>query len=525
MQHIVKKQFIEFTLDKGLDHFHLQQLISSQYWAHIVPLLEKTFDKIGNEDEVITLDKLEIDLGVISVKSLEKNDWGARLQAKMETLLFDITHSSSVSKKAVPATKRVSVFKQWFFYMQKGYLPWNTIQTDERWYQLVLEALAVDYESVQLLRDAVQKDDNVLKRVVAQHAAFFLLKLTEIFTAAKQDELAEVIEELQVILLFLRQGANNEMPAAKEIQLELWSKAISFAAEGNFATTKEKLYEQLITLFLHDNSIVKELPVAIVSKLKFTLRHIEKNTTKRKVMQSEEERNRPSKKNKNADAKKLNEKISFDEQNEEELKNGTPSSITEKDVLHNQRMNASQEITERQVEKAITGSIDEEGIVVANAGVVLLHPFLHSLFKHLHLTTDGKFTDKKLHQQSLYIMHYLATGNVEAEEHELVIGKILVGHPLAEAVEKDITISKEIIQEADEMIIAAIQQWDKLTGTSPGGLREGFLQRNGKLTERNGSLYLQVEQSAIDILLDYLPWNLGMIKLPWMKDILRVEWR
>jgi hypothetical protein len=64
-----------------------------------------------------------------------------------------------------------------------------------------------------------------------------------------------------------------------------------------------------------------------------------------------------------------------------------------------------------------------------------------------------------------------------------------------------------------------------LKGTSIDGLRETFLQRNGKLFTKNDNLALQIEQSSIDMLLDHLPWNLGIIKLPWMKDLLKVEWR
>jgi hypothetical protein len=35
---------------------------------------------------------------------------------------------------------------------------------------------------------------------------------------------------------------------------------------------------------------------------------------------------------------------------------------------------------------------------------------------------------------------------------------------------------------------------------------------------------LQVEQKAVDVLLNTLPWGIGVIKLPWMKEILHTEW-
>ena len=34
-----------------------------------------------------------------------------------------------------------------------------------------------------------------------------------------------------------------------------------------------------------------------------------------------------------------------------------------------------------------------------------------------------------------------------------------------------------------------------------------------------------VGKNALDILLDYLPWNIHLVKLPWLKDSLYVDWR
>ena len=91
--------------------------------------------------------------------------------------------------------------------------------------------------------------------------------------------------------------------------------------------------------------------------------------------------------------------------------------------------------------------------------------------------------------------------------------------------QKNIELSKAALLEADNMLQAAIDQWKFLKNTSPTGLREGFLQRSGKYFTRNDKLYLQIESDSIDVLLDQLPWNIGIIKLPWMKDMLWVEWR
>jgi len=177
--------------------------------------------------------------------------------------------------------------------------------------------------------------------------------------------------------------------------------------------------------------------------------------------------------------------------------------------------------TKEDEEKAELG----EGIFVLQAGAVLLHPFLGTFFDRLKLTKAGAFIDLAAQQKALYLVHYLCIGAVEAEEHELVIPKVLCGYPLKKPVIKGVRLTEKEKDEADHLLEELIRQWEKLKNTTPAGLREAFLQRNGKLLTKNDLWYIQVESDTIDILLDHLPWNLSMIKLPWMKDIIRVEWR
>ena len=74
------------------------------------------------------------------------------------------------------------------------------------------------------------------------------------------------------------------------------------------------------------------------------------------------------------------------------------------------------------------------------------------------------------------------------------------------------------------MLGSVIEHWVILKNTSIEGLRESFLQRNGKLTFANNEWLLQVEQKPYDMLLQSLPWNIGFIKLAWMNQILITEW-
>jgi hypothetical protein len=70
----------------------------------------------------------------------------------------------------------------------------------------------------------------------------------------------------------------------------------------------------------------------------------------------------------------------------------------------------------------------------------------------------------------------------------------------------------------------AISQWEIIKNTSADGLREGFLQRKGKLYSKNGHVHILVEKSTIDVLLGHLPWNLSVVKFPWMDKLMYVDW-
>jgi hypothetical protein len=58
MQHIVKKQIIDLTLNRKMDAFAIQHLVSERYWQEIVPVLQKALDSMSTEEEILHVDKL-----------------------------------------------------------------------------------------------------------------------------------------------------------------------------------------------------------------------------------------------------------------------------------------------------------------------------------------------------------------------------------------------------------------------------------------------------------------------------------
>jgi hypothetical protein len=157
---------------------------------------------------------------------------------------------------------------------------------------------------------------------------------------------------------------------------------------------------------------------------------------------------------------------------------------------------------------------------------VLLHPFLQSYFQEVKLIQNLTFVDLLAQQKAVRLIYYLVTGQTQSREHNLVLAKLICDWPINSYVSTSIELDDSSLKEADNLLAAILEHWAVMQNAGIEGLREGFLQREGKLTNSgHRSWSLQVESQPIDILLDQLPWGINLIKLPWMKTLLNVEWR
>lgn len=171
---------------------------------------------------------------------------------------------------------------------------------------------------------------------------------------------------------------------------------------------------------------------------------------------------------------------------------------------------------------ALPATLDlDEGVHVDCAGLVLLHPFLPQLFGALGVARNGRLVDT---DRALGLLHYLATGQPAAPEHALILPKRLCDLPLEAPCGPPVPLEEADRAEADGMLRAVIAHWEALGSISIDTLRGSFLTRLGRLSRRGDEELLQVESQAFDILLDRLPWGLSAVRLPWMTDILWVEW-
>ncbi len=163
----------------------------------------------------------------------------------------------------------------------------------------------------------------------------------------------------------------------------------------------------------------------------------------------------------------------------------------------------------------------EEGIFVECAGLILLHPFLPRLFEALGIAVDGALVQPG---RALCLLHFLAAGERHPPEYALVLPKLLCNLPFEEPTDAPVELTAAEQDECRAVLEAVIGHWGALGDASVDALRGTFLVRPGKLSRRGDDNLLQVESLDFDVLLGQLPWGLSMIRLPWMRRSLLVEW-
>jgi hypothetical protein len=426
MKHLIRKQVITLQLDAGQNAFLIQQQARDYYYQQIAPALEKLFDELSSENEIVHIEKLEIDLGDLGWKNdrfgLDKESIYRILKQTFGNTISALANSIDSNAVVSYRTPEENTCLQWLYYMEKGVLPWEVQTTDEKWLRQVLHQLATDHLLVEKTRKLIIHDPWFLSRLVGEYHEEFLERLAEVITARRQPDLIDRVKTM----------ANQSS---------------DISAETHF--TKKEIWEHVLRQFAAGK---------------------------------------------------------IDPDFQEIL-------LSEKKIIP--------ESTDRLDQETI-----HEGMYCQYAGLVLLHPFFRHLFSHLQLLEDGMFKNTASLEKAVVLLYFIATGKTVAKDYELVVPKIFCGMQLHKVISEEAFLFTEVErEETSNMMHAAIEQWDIIRNTSVEGLRESFLAREGKLLIKDSGIEFRIETRGIDVLLDRLPWNLSLIKFPWLDKLIHVEWR
>lgn len=164
------------------------------------------------------------------------------------------------------------------------------------------------------------------------------------------------------------------------------------------------------------------------------------------------------------------------------------------------------------------------GIMVHNAGLVLLHSYFILLLQRMGLLTGNRFTNDGTQVTAMHCLQFLATGFSYTEEALLPLNKVLCGIPLETPVTPGIDMDTEKVEIIEGLLNAVIGHWPAIGACSVGGFRGNWLVRDGVLHEEPERWVLTVEKRAYDVLISRSPFSFSIIKFAWMPKCLQVNW-
>lgn len=576
MKHVIKKQLLLVTIPPGMDPFRIQHEAERFSREVLMPALDRIFNELSGEDEVIHLSQLHLDLGRIGAALLESRTLDEYLYDLIKEQVRQTIEKELRAHPSARQSPRENVLSQWWYYMQHGRLPWNADPVTEDWYGKVLEMFSVDYPAITELRRVLAREPAVLMRISVQHDDWFLEKLLTVLVSVGQQGVGEAIDQACVINQLLEEKYKSLTIAAQGFGDNPVDGAIADSGDRSARVLREtpvpgprqpewKAFQQWArrhAAFLRLSGVARKKYLwrwllteaasspsefAVAGGMKILLDWIWDDPVLMRLVLADDRvagsTNQLAgllQRRYDAGAGSLTRPVGEDGSNSmpmapESVRVTPPSVAGPADRRSDAgkagaRREGPEDIEQRMraVESGATdqGLIQEETIHLPNAGIILLHPFLPTLFSRLGFWDGSDFRDPGARQRAIGLLHFLATGErQEVPEYQLVLPKLMCGYPLEMPVPADIVLTDEECGECLTLLRSAIARWEKLAGTSIDGFREGFLRRDGQLFRKDDRLILKVQSAGIDVLLDYLPWNLSLVKLPWVKEMLYVDWR
>ncbi|MBK8194085.1 MAG: hypothetical protein IPK76_13065 [Lewinellaceae bacterium] len=223
VRHIIGRQTIRLQTDRYQGAHQVQQAVSKAYWQHVVPVLERVFDRHAGPGVWIRLDSLEIDLGSIDLTLLEKAEFESLVAEKVENALLEAIRRLP-PQQAEGRPTALHQFDLWLWWLQHGSLPWYSSAPEATWFEHVLETLGLEQKSVDKLGQLARQHPEVIRRIVLQHNQPFLKAMLELHTGQSQAAFLRGIQELTSALTTSDPGiSGNDIRA---LEIHFWETAL-----------------------------------------------------------------------------------------------------------------------------------------------------------------------------------------------------------------------------------------------------------------------------------------------------------
>jgi|GEM_PF-7112735 len=490
-QHTIRKFTLQLQLPAGHETYPLQRRCSDIIKQELVKGLDGLLKTYFDESEIIKIQRIELDLGSMPADDLE-NEFADKclhgLSEKFKTIALQKKPGEITIQRV---DKQQNVIDQFIYYLTYGQLPsLARLPLLAEWKQEILNAIREkhDYFTAQF-SNVITENASIARRLFFQFDKEFIQEFIYLCQPSVKKQIVESILhdpriiEKQIIQFdnkFIEEIFYAYVPALKGKMGELVSSLQRMDAKNPSLQNREKILVALIEM-------ISRTPAAKLIAVTHEIKEwIEK--------QGEEP-----------------------EYLIRQLKQDTRE-FQEREILDTTKERDNNPEKKETIESAV---------FIENAGLIIFHPFLAGLFEKAGLMHNNNFIDDQARCRAVHLLQFIADGQEQLPEYLMPLNKVLCGMPAEMHIDRFIELTQEEKNEADELMQAVIGHWTILKNTSVEALQETFLQRKGKLSfiEADHFWKLQVEKSALDILLDKLPWGFSYIQLPWMKHRLITEWR
>lgn len=475
--HTIKRFSLELQTDGREQLYNLQRKCIKMVNENLAEGIDEILSNHFVTDEIVRINKIEIDLGNITMAALETDfvtKCIAELSAKINAM--PVIAAQQETGEITIVDKEENAIEQFFYFLSTGKMLWTFSNISfEQWQKSITSAIKNKaYLFKNEFSKLLAKDPPVMQRLLLQFDDDFIAVLVELYQPGLKNEY------VRLAALLKEQIFTTDNAVVRKTLLATLLPAVFF----NLSVIKKDTLPQLIEW-------INKLPV--------------KNDDEGKLIAIEKAIVVIAEKMANifSVSPEIKTRGQEPENNISELKAG--------------------EVGKENLKE--TDSTDTS-IFINNAGIIILHPFLKNIFTSLGLMEKDEFKDDFCSQKAVHLLQYLGYHEKEAPEYVQQLNKILCGLNDSEHIDRLIQLSEFEIKEADDLLKAVITHWTILKNTSAEALQQTFFQRSGKLTFNEIDNYwkLQVEKSAVDILMDKIPWGISYIQLPWMKYALVTEW-
>lgn len=489
--HIIQKVFVEITVNNKEKAFNIKEDINSFLSMDVFPEIEKYIDALQYKfaDHTIQIPGLELNLDVksSSLNTELKDKIVHAFKEELSEITKPIEHSDLKTENDVKAyliNNEEKMVLAFIYFLEKGDMPW--------W-------------------NSEKKSINLLEPTV-----FDVLILSNTF----QKKVISVLSKPHVLNRIINQLSNEQIAQLclsilgnNELGINLKTDTVSLISKLNL--TDRVLIWRLILCI-----ILKFLNSPSTSNIEeYLLQHI----VKTEVVNPSQIKSKHQ--NWKAIAKVfpfIKENTILDHIKNDPIENNTTDTDNAIHRIENAR--TSIETTDQENDEIIYEDLQQEkGKYIQNAGLILIHPFLKTFFEHcdlLHPKTQ-ELVDPEL---CAHLLHYIATGKTNAPEYEMIFEKFLCNIPLEKPINRHIKLSRKHKAQAKNVIESVQHNWTPMKKSSAALLQNEFFQRSGKLVITDQDHTLTVERKTQDILLDKLAWGISLVKLPWQKKFIFVNW-